>query len=181
MKYENKIILQNGKELILRNATEDDAQVMIDIFNQAHDETDFLLSYSDESTLTLEDEAKFLKGKAESDNAVEIFAIVDGKVVGTAGIDSCGSKFKVKHRADFGISIIKEYWGMGIGTRLTQACIECAKTAGYEQIELQVVAENDRAIMTYSKLGFVEYGRNPKGFKSRFTEYQELVYMLLDL
>ena len=69
MKYENKMILQNGKELILRNATEDDAQVMIDIFNQAHDETDFLLSYSDESTHTLEDEAKFLKDKAESDNA----------------------------------------------------------------------------------------------------------------
>lgn len=175
------MILPNSKELLLRNATEDDAQIMLEVFNQAHEETDFLLTYSDESTHNLEDEAKFLKEKAESDNEIEIFAIVDGKIVGSAGISAYGSKYKVKHRADFGISIIKDYWGMGVGTRLTEACIECAKQAGFEQLELQVVADNERAIKTYSKLGFVEYGRNPKGFKSRFTGYQELIHMRLEL
>lgn len=181
MKYEKKMKLPNGKELLLRNAAEDDAQIMLEIFHQAHEETDFLLTYCDESTHNLEEEAKFLKGKAESDCEVEIFAIVDGKIVGTAGIGAYGSKYKVKHRADFGISILKDYWGMGVGTRLTEACIDCAKQAGFEQIELQVVADNERAIRTYSKLGFVEYGRNPKGFKSRFTGYQELIYMRLEI
>ena len=65
--------------------------------------------------------------------------------------------------------------------QLMNACIECAEAAGYEQIELSVVAENEPAIAIYKKAGFVEYGRNPRGFKSRFTGYQELVYMRMEL
>ena len=62
-----------------------------------------------------------------------------------------------------------------------EACIKCAKEAGYVQLELNVVAENTRAISLYKKEGFVEYGRNPKGFKSRTSGFQEVIYMLLEL
>jgi len=62
-----------------------------------------------------------------------------------------------------------------------EACIECAKKAGFEQIELNVIADNSRAIDMYEKAGFVEFGRNPRGFKSRISGYQELVYMRLEL
>ena len=44
-----------------------------------------------------------------------------------------------------------------------------------------MVADNVSAIHLYQKLGFVEYGRNPKGFCSRVNGYQELIYMRLDL
>jgi len=91
------------------------------------------------------------------------------------------TKDKVKHRAEFGISIEKEYYGLGIGTALTKACIECAKTAGYRQLELEVVAENTNAIALYRKFGFTETGRNPRGFCSRYTGWQELISMLLEL
>ena len=40
----------------------------------------------------------------------------------------------------------QEYWGLGIGRALTEACIEYAKRAGYAQLELEVVAENSSAI-----------------------------------
>ena len=92
-----------------------------------------------------------------------------------------GSKYKVCHRADFGISIDQAYWGLGIGRALTEACIESAGIAGYKQLELNVVADNIRAIDMYKKAGFVEFGRNPKGFRSRLSGYQELIYMRLDL
>ena len=77
--------------------------------------------------------------------------------------------------------MLKEYWGIGLGKALTKACIQCARDAGYDQLELNVVAENDRALSLYRSLGFVEYGRNPRGFNSQITGYQELVYMLLKL
>ena len=80
---------------------------------------------------------------------------------------------------EFGISIAKEFWGLGIGRALTEACIECAKEAGYTQLELDVVSDNASAISLYKKIGFVEYGRNPKGFNSRISGYQELVYTQL--
>ena len=68
-----------------------------------------------------------------------------------------------------------------MGKALAEACIKCAKDAGYSQLELNVVAENARAVSMYRKLGFVEFGRNPMGFRSRTSGYQELIYMLLKL
>lgn len=181
MKYHKIITLKDGTECILRNGTESDGKAVLDNFNLTHEETDYLLSYPDENSFTEEQESKYLKNKLESENEIEILAIVNGEVVGTAGIDAVGSKFKVCHRAEFGISISREFWGLGIGKALTEACIECAKAAGYAQLELNAVAENDRAVAMYKKAGFVEFGRNPKGFRSRTAGYQEIVYMRLEL
>lgn len=181
MKFNQTLTLKNGKEVIIRNGDEPNGKEVFDVFNITHEETDYLLSYPEENSFTAEQEAQFLKEKALSSNAVELIAIVDGKIAGMAGIEPIGEKYKVRHRADFGISVLKDYWGIGLGKMLASACIQCAKEAGFHQLELQVVAENDRAIALYKSLGFVEYGRNPKGFNSKFTGYQELIYMLLEL
>ena len=181
MKYNQQIILKNGKTAILRNGVKSDGSAVFENFNQTHGETDYLLSYPDENSFDSEKEGQFLEEKAASPNEMELIAFVDGKVVGTAGIEAVGTKYKVRHRAEFGISVLKEYWGLGIGRALMEACIKCAKEAGYAQLELTVVAENTRAIALYQKAGFVEYGRNPRGFQSRISGFQEVVYMLLEL
>lgn len=181
MKYSRRIILKNGKNLLLRNAEASDGEAVLDNFNQTHAETDWLLTYPDENTSTVEKESLFLERKAASPNEIELVAVMDGKVVGTAGISTLGTKYKVVHRAEFGVSILKEYWGLGIGRAMMEACIECAKEAGYVQLELSVVADNARAVSLYRKAGFVEYGRNPKGFRSRTSGYQEVVSMRLEL
>lgn len=181
MKYSQQITLKNGSIAVLRNGVEADGSAVLENFNQTHAQTDYLLSYPDENSFDAEQEGRFLEQKTASANEIEIIALVDGKVAGTAGIEAVGAKYKVRHRAEFGISVLKEYWGLGIGRALTQACIKCAKEAGYAQLELTVVAENVRAIALYQKEGFVEYGRNPKGFNSRISGYQEVVYMLLEL
>ena len=181
MQYNRVVTLKSGESCRLRNAEESDAQAVLDIFNQTHAETDYLLTYPDENTFDAAQEARFLKAQAESANEIEIVAEVDGEIAGTAGIEAVGAKCKLRHRADFGIAIARKFWGRGIGRALTEACIECARRAGYEQLELTVVADNARAIVLYERLGFVEYGRNPRGFKSRAAGYQALVYMRLEL
>lgn len=181
MKYNKMIMLKNGMECCLRNGTECDGQAVFDNFNLTHEETDYLLTYPDENCFDVMQESQFLKGKSESENEIEIVAVVDNAVVGTAGIEAVGKNYKLRHRAELGISVAKEYWGLGIGQALTTACIECAKAAGYIQLELNVVADNERALSIYNKAGFVEYGRNPKGFHSRFAGFQEVIYMRLEL
>ena len=181
MEYRKTITLKDGRICILRNGTEKDGEAVLDSFILTHEQTDNLLSYPDESDITAEQEAQFLKSKTESATDIEILAEVEGIVAGLAGIDLVGSKYKVCHRADFGISVDQAYWGLGIGRALMEACIECAKKAGFEQIELNVIADNSRAIDMYEKAGFVEFGRNPRGFKSRILGYQELVYTRLEL
>lgn len=181
MKYHQQILLKNGKTALLRNGVASDGGAVFENFNQTHAETDYLLAYPDENSFDAEQEGRFLEQKTASTNEIEIIALVDGKVVGTAGIEAVGTKDKVRHRAEFGISVLKEDWGLGIGRALLQACIQCAKEAGYAQLELTVVAQNARAIALYQKEGFVEFGRNPGGFLSRTGGFQELVYMLRTL
>ena len=181
MKYSKKIMMKNGEEVWLRNGDASDGRAVFETFNLTHAETDYLLTYPDENSYDPEQEALFLEGKTNSLNEIEIVAVADGKVVGTAGIEAVGTKDKVRHRAEFGIGILKEYWGLGLGRALTDACIQCAKEAGYTQLELNVVAENERAVSLYRNMGFEEFGRNPRGFNSRISGYQEVIYMLLRL
>ncbi len=181
MEYNSTVTLKNGRICRLRNGTASDGQALLDEFNLTHKQTDFLLTYPGEHSYTAEQEAAFLQEKTDSADEIELLAELDGKVVGSAGINCVGRKEKTRHRAEFGISVDKAYWGLGIGRALTEACIECAKKAGYIQLELEVVAENRPAIGLYESAGFVEYGRNPKGFLSRFTGWQEVVLMRLDM
>ena len=181
MKYRNEITIKNGQKCIIRNGTFEDGPEVSTFFTTTHGETDYLLSYPEESTRDDEKQSNYLKETTESDREIELLAIVDGKVVGMAGFNAIGSKYKVRHRAEFGITVSKNYWGQGIGKAIMNACIECAKEAGYIQLELDVVADNTRAIELYKKLGFIEFGRNPKGFQSKYSGFQELVYMRLEL
>ena len=152
MKYDQKIILKNGDEAWLRNGDASDGDAVYEIFNLTHAETDYLLSYPDENSFDPEQEAQFLEEKTNSPNGIEIVAIVDGKVVGTAGIEAVGTKHKVRHRAEFGISVLKEYWGMGLGKALTGACIECAREAGYVQLEWLLHRRNHKHSIRYIEL-----------------------------
>ena len=181
MRYSRTVTLKNGKEALIRNGGAEDGEAVFENFNLTHAQTDFLLSYHDENSYDPEQEARFLEEKTLSPNEIELVAVIDGRVAGTAGIEAAGTKYKVRHRAELGISILREYWGLGLGRALMLACIECAKTAGYTQLELNAAAENFRALSLYRSLGFTEYGRNPRGFNSRLSGYQELVYMRLEL
>ena len=181
MRYHQRIVLKNGVEALIRNGDLSDGSAVYEVFNRAHAETDYLLTYPDENSYDPEREGRFLAEKAQSPNEVELVAVIDGRVAGTAGIEAVGKKDKVKHRAEFGISVLKAYWGIGLGRALAEACVQCAKDAGYSQLELNAVAENARAVSLYKSLGFVEFGRNPRGFRSRTSGYQELLYMRLEL
>ena len=175
MKYSKTITLKDGRTCIIRNGTERDAEGALANFILTHGQTDFLTTYPDEITFTLDQERAYLKGREESEQEVELIAEVDGRIVGMAGVSRHGTAEKVRHRASFGISIGMDYWGLGIGRALTESCIECAKAAGYIQLELGAVADNKRALALYQGVGFAEYGRNPRAFLSRSGCWQEVV------
>ena len=181
MRYHKIITLKDGRTCTLRNGTAEDGQALLDIFNLTHAQTDYLLTYPEEHSYTAEDEAELLRRKTDSAGEMELLVELDGKVIGSAGIGCVARKEKTRHRAELGISVDKAHWGLGIGRALTEGCIECARTAGYVQLELEAVAENKSALALYRSVGFVEYGRNPKGFRSRLTGWQELVLMRLEL
>ena len=181
MEYHKTITMKDGRTCVLRNGTAEDGQALLNIFNLTHTQTDYLRTYPEEHSDTAEDEAKLLRRKTDSADEIELLAELDGEIVGAAGIGCVARKEKTRHRAEFGISVDKAHWGLGIGRALTEACIECAENAGYVQLELEAVAENESALALYKSVGFAEHGRNPKGFRSRLSGWQELVLMRLEL
>ena len=181
MRHAETVLLTGGVELLVRNAVASDARALRETTQRTHAETDYLLSYPDEQSVDDEQEACSLEEAERSGNEVELVAVIDGRIVGSAGITAVGGRRKVVHRARFGISILKEHWGMGIGRVLMEASIDCARRAGYTQLELEVVADNERALSLYRRAGFEEYGRNPRGYRSASSGYQELVHMRLEL
>ena len=139
MKYSKSVTLRDGRTCIIRSGEAGDAQGVYESFMLTHGETDYLLSYPEENSMDVEQERKFLEEKEASPNEAELCALVEGRVVATAGIEQVGAKQKVRHRAEFGISVERAYWALGIGRALTLGCIELAKQAGYSQLELDVV------------------------------------------
>lgn len=131
MQYTKTLTTKTGSELYLRNGDAPDGCAALAVFNKTHAETEYLLTYPDESSMTAEQEAEFLAQATKSAREIEILAFVDGQLAGTAGINAVGKPCKLVHRAEFGIGILQAYWGQGIGYALTAACIDCARQAGY--------------------------------------------------
>ena len=174
-------MIMETQRLLLREMNPKDFDALLRVLADPVIMRHYLLTYPEEHSYSAEDEAEMLRRKTDSVDEIELLAFVDGAIVGSAGIGCVARKEKTRHRAEFGISVDKAHWGLGIGRALTEACIECAGTAGYIQLELEAVAENKTALALYKSVGFVEYGRNPKGFRSRVSGWQELVLMRLEL
>ena len=121
MQYEKEIVLKDGTECLLRGASEADAAEVLRIFGLTHAETDYLLTYPEENSFTVGQEAEFLKERSEGKKAIEIAAFVDGRIAGTADIDPIDDKEKIRHRADIvrtSASPLKEPTGGAASGRL---------------------------------------------------------------
>ncbi|MBQ4427164.1 MAG: GNAT family N-acetyltransferase [Oscillospiraceae bacterium] len=181
MIYARDFTLKSGDVARVRNAREADAEEIIKLFRTCREETDFLLSYNEESKLTPEKEREIIAGMNEAERSALLVIEYGGSLAGTAGFSEVRDRIKLRHRASFGVNILRGLWGMGLGKAIVQAVIDCARTAEYEQLELEVVAENERAVGLYKSLGFTEFGRNPRGFRTRYGAYQELISMRMEL
>lgn len=162
---EKTIILKNGKKCVIKSPDLPDAKKMLNYLKKTSSETDFMVRYPEEITMNVEEEEKFLAAIREKPRSVMIGAFIDNELVGNSSIAMVEEKIKFQHRATFGIAVLKEAWELGIGTSLLSEIIAFARDAGYEQIELEVVSKNIRAVNLYKKYGFVIYGTRDNAFK----------------
>jgi ribosomal protein S18 acetylase RimI-like enzyme len=58
------------------------------------------------------------------------------------------------------VSVLEEYSGRGIASRLLRDCIDYAKLEGVHQISLEVAAEHRAAVRLYERCGFSAAGTN---------------------
>jgi len=108
-------------------------------------------------------------------------AVDENKIVGF--IIAVREKFiRTQHVATIVIGILEEYCGKGIGSLLFQNVINWANENKVKRLELTVIAENQRAMNLYKKVGFKLEGTREKSIFKDGKYYDEL-YMskIIDL
>lgn len=157
MIIKNKTIEGKSLTWILRCPTKHDATELSKLRVKIDGETENLDRESGEGLLTPEDFEKLIYEDSIAEKALFLVAEVEGKIIGFTRCE--GNKLsRFRHKAEFGICILKEYWGYGIGKVLLENILRWADTVGIEKILLTVIETNTKAIELYKKYGFLEEG-----------------------
>ena len=182
MIYNEELFLgKNGIEYILRSPQIEDAEKLIAYLKEIAAETEYGISYPEEINFSIEDEEKFINKFNNDKNSIMISVFYKKSLVGNASLTNVLDKKKTKHRATFGIAILKSEHGQGLGEKILTELIKFAQCVDYEQIELEVVSSNLPAISLYKKKGFVVYGERPHSFKQKSGKYSNELLMVLNL
>ena len=172
--------LPSGEVLTIRSLCADDAEALSAFRYATFGETHFLARYPEEYEQNLDAMREGLAHCAESARSFEVGAFAGEKLAGEFGVGQM-PHLKCFHRAGMGISVLKEYWGCGLGSYLMQLAIDQTRTNGFEQLELDVYSDNARAIHLYEKFGFERYGATPHGFKLKDGTYRDDILMVKTL
>ena len=172
MQYQPQTFIgKNGTLYTLRSPQAQDASKLLSYLKQSAHETEYGISYPED----------FIRKFVQDKTCIMISVFEGDTLVGNASLFAVLDKKKTRHRATFGIAILKTAWGQGLGYQILSALIEFAANAGYEQIELEVASDNLPAISLYRKLGFTVYGERPRSFKLNSGKYSDELLMILKL
>ena len=154
--------LKNGRALLIREATAEDARAVLDYVGGISGESDFLSFGPGEFELTEAEEEDILRQYRESDSQLYILGLLDDTIVAALSF-SAGRRPRNRHSGEFGMSVRKQYWGLGIGSLMLDTLIDWARhTQIVKKINLRVRTDNQRAILLYERKGFVKEGTSRK-------------------
>jgi putative acetyltransferase len=107
------------------------------------------------------------------DNDFLLVALIDGRIVGTAGLHPVGKSPRRSHSMLLGMTVADEFQGRGVGQALMEALLEVADGwLNVFRVELTVFTDNERAIALYRKHGFEVEGTH-KAYALRAGKYAD--------
>ena len=152
--------------MIIRKYEEKDLQQMIDIWNEviedgiAFPQEDLLDSASGKEFFELQS----YTGVAEDDGRIVGLYILHPNNVGRCG-HICNASYAVKSKCR----------GQHIGEKLVSDCLLKAKDIGFRVLQFNAVVEsNIHARHLYERLGFVQLGTIPGGFRMKDGHYENI-------
>jgi ribosomal protein S18 acetylase RimI-like enzyme len=175
-KFIFKTTTKTGKTVSFRYPTMGDLQIITNFINKASKEKTFITFQGE--ILKLADEKKWLEAtikKIKNKEKVYLMAFIENNFAGSSDIEL--SSLIRKHIGTFGIIIDNNYRGEGVGNILMDLVIKEAikNIKDLKKITLEVMGDNSIAQGLYKKMGFVEYGRLPKGLKHKDNFVDEIL------
>ncbi|MDT2614167.1 GNAT family N-acetyltransferase [Enterococcus dongliensis] len=164
-------------EITLREAIPDDAAELLQVSRKIAQETDFLIM--DEAGLGLNTEllALQLADLYESENNLLLLAFADEKIIGMASVKAARES-AVAHIGEIGVSVLKEFWGISLGSTLLAEVIDWSeKESSLRRLELTVQKRNERARYLYEKFGFITEATMARGAKTLHGDFLDVLLM----
>ena len=160
--------------MVVRHYNQQDLQAMIAIWNEIVEDG---IAFPQEEILDLHTGADFFSaqsyvGVAEDDE----LGIVGLYILHPNNVGRCG------HICNASYAVSSSCRGKHIGEALVKDCIEQAKAIGFAILQFNAVVEsNIHARHLYERLGFVQIGTIPKGFRMKDGHFENICpyyYML---
>ena len=153
----------------VRAYTDNDIEAMVTIWNQVVEDG---VAFPQEECLTPESGTAFFAeqtycGVAEDTDTGRIYGMY---ILHPNNVGRCG------HICNASYAVKSTQRGKHIGEILVTDCLKKAKEIGYGVLQFNaVVATNQYALKLYKKLGFVQLGVIPKGFRMKDGTYEDII------
>jgi RimJ/RimL family protein N-acetyltransferase len=102
-----------------------------------------------------------LPNSLDCDNKLCLIAEKNKRVVGCLTF-ARHKKTEYQHTGEFGMTVLPDYWGIGIGTAFIQELENWCQQHNFRKIELGVWSNNDKAIKLYKKHDYMVEGQRKR-------------------
>ena len=167
--------LENG--IVYREAISSDAEELLRYQSRVGGETDYLSYGENTFNISVEREARFIDRFYKNKGEIMLVALSGDRIVGNGVIERERIE-RYSHRATVTLTVLRDFWGMGIGSELMRRMIEFSRNAGISVLSLEVRSDNDRAISLYRRFGFVDVGCFKSFFKIKNKYYDACLMQL---
>lgn len=153
--------------MAVRKYTEADVPAMVNIWNQVVEEG---VAFPQEELLTVETGRAFFAGQTYCG----VFESEQGEILGLYilhpnNIGRCGHI----SNASYAVDCTKR--GLHIGEALVSDCLKMGRECGFTVLQFNaVVASNIHARHLYERLGFVQLGTIPHGFRMKDGHFEDI-------
>lgn len=160
----------------VRVAREEDSKELSRVRFQIDGETEYLDREQGEDYLSEADVKELINKDRAGANRLFLVAESEGAII---GFSRCaGSDLKrLSHQVDFGVGVLKDYWGHRVGKELLQHSIRWAERNGILKINLRVLEINEKAMDMYKRFGFEVEGELKKDKRLSDGRYYSTLLM----
>lgn len=157
MIIESKHFEVKGLCYTVRSANLDDAAQLSEVRLQIDGETENMDRERGEAFIDPAGFRELIRTDAERPRNLFLVAEFQGRVVGFSRCEGVYLK-RFSHKAEFGVCVLQEFWGYGIGNNLLRESLAWTDSIGVRKVTLNVLETNEKAIALYKKLGFETEG-----------------------
>ena len=152
--------------MIIRKFEEKDIYQMIDIWNEVVEDG---IAFPQEDQLNEQSGKEFFDSQSYTGVAEDNGQIVGLYILHPNNVGRCG------HICNASYAVSSKYRGQHIGEQLVKDCLSKAKELGFRVLQFNAVVEsNIHARHLYERLGFIQLGTIPGGFRMKDGQYENI-------